>query len=117
MTRKPREHLKTFKILPLSPTSHWFGDKKKAGRTQPRGDAGIGANPDLPGVMTAGLFPLVYLLLSFLFGDSIGFLNLSRQLLPVSFNLVNLVISELAPLFTHGSFYLFPITDNLILVH
>ena len=58
--------------------------------------------------------PLMDLALGFLFGDTIAFLDFSSQDFLVALYLLQVVISELAPLVLDLAFELFPITYDLI---
>src|SRR5579863_3721619 len=60
---------------------------------------------------------LVGLLFGFVASNAVALLNFSDQLLPPAINHVKIVVGELAPLFFHLAFVLFPFPFHLVPVH
>ena len=61
--------------------------------------------------------PLVGLLLGFLPGQTVPFLQLARELVAFAGDVFEVVVGELAPFLLHSSLQLFPISFELIPVH
>src|SRR5690625_310095 len=61
--------------------------------------------------------PLVDPATRLLFGQAVTLLNLAFELLAVTAGLLDVVIRQLGPLFTHVALHLLPLTFNLVPVH
>ena len=64
-----------------------------------------------------GLLPIAELLLRYILGDAIRFLDLAGKAVALACNHVQLVIGELAPLLLGAALELLPVAFNAVLVH
>src|ERR1700740_3499757 len=71
----------------------------------------------LGAVVLIALFKCRELFFCLVLAYSIGFLNFSDELITLPCNLIQVLISELAPLFSHLAFKLFPISFNDVPIH
>src|SRR5438552_14127724 len=61
--------------------------------------------------------PLIHLLLSFILGDPISFLDLAHQLIFLSLNHIEIVVGQLAPSGLERTFHLLPFAFHSIGIH
>jgi len=73
-------------------------------------------NLSRPGLRLAAA-PLVYFAISFVFGATIFFLDLSRKLIFVAFDLFDFVVGQLAPFFASFTLILVPIALDRVPIH
>jgi hypothetical protein len=61
--------------------------------------------------------PIVEIASCAVFLDPIPFLYLAFELVSIAGNLIEIIVSELSPLFLDLSFYLFPVTFDTVPIH
>jgi hypothetical protein len=92
--------------------------KKEAAKAAPRFRETILASfPSLLQISLIGSIPLVNLLLSCVFRDTIPLLNLSNQLVVLSIDDVKVIVGQLAPAFLYRPFDLLPLALHLVRIH